>query len=270
MQIFVKFLTGKTITLDVELSDTIKKVKYKIEDKEDIPSNAQLLIWAGKYLEDNRTLKDYNIQNNSIIIIKTNIKSSLYIPNLGRDYKINEKIDTTKDLKFLIQDNTKNFEKPSNEQEFIENQIILDYIISQKYKNNIPNSYAEKLKNHLGMEALFFFYKDQGSNVYFDKSIDAEVFRHLRKYYFNKNINKKKLTIRLEIDKNIINENEKIKKIINEIIYFISEFTKIPLKDLYVTNIRKNCLHLDIYHYCVNIIEFYFGNNNIIQRIIQF
>jgi len=73
-QIFVKTLTGKTITMDLEDSDSISTIKQKIQDKEGIPADQQRLVFNGKQLEDDKTVGDYNIQAEANIHLVLRLK----------------------------------------------------------------------------------------------------------------------------------------------------------------------------------------------------
>ena len=111
MRIFVKTLSGQTLTLEVEASDTVEEVKARIHLKERIPPEVQRLILAGRQLEDGRTMSDYNIHKGSspYLILLLGPGCQIFVkPLTGRTIKLDVLVrDKIENVKAMIQDRTK-------------------------------------------------------------------------------------------------------------------------------------------------------------------
>lgn len=171
-------------------------------------------------------------------------------------YKIKEKINIKKSIKEIIKENINNFEKPRNDIEFIENQILLDEIIAEKYKEKEINfdkeiKYLEKTKNGNkidNMKTLLKFFESQNCKVYYDNSINEHEMAQLQNYFFSESSSKYKIKFHLKINKNKLNE-ENVEKVINLVKHELKSIAGIPIEDLYVTNIREGSLKFEIFRF---------------------
>ena len=228
-----------------------KNISYLISKLNDSLST------IGKY-----KIKKIEIQNiiSNYFICPIILKPILY-PNINNypktNFEIIKKIDKNKNLKELIYEyiTPESFKNPKNETTFIENQILLDQIIYEKYKDKEINFNDNIYRNNSAMEALLLYFENKKYKVYIDDSIDQSLLGEINKYYFNQNTFGKKIRLSLGIDGNIINDKDKLRdKVINQIILEIGKLTEVPKEKIFVTNVRNNCIICDIFFYIDDLI----------------